>query len=118
MNNLIVLKHRYLRARRDAEFRARLLSEARLSRTFSGWMALVFGAATIGQQCYDVSRGASWMNSSVACCAVGFLLSVISRSRESDRIGMLLSMDEPPNQSPDPTSSSVTAPAGQESRRP
>jgi hypothetical protein len=100
------------RARTDAGFRAHLLDNARYTKSAFGWSAFFFAALAVGPSVYDGLRYGMWTSSTSILAAVSCAFSLLIYDKFGDRIAMLTSMDDVPNQLPDPTSPSVTPPAG------
>jgi hypothetical protein len=101
----------FRRARTDAGFRAHLMENARYMKSASGWGALVFAILAVGPAVFDGLRYGVWISSTCIFSTISCAFCVLVREQFGDRVAMLMSMDEVPNQLPDPTSPSVTPPA-------
>jgi hypothetical protein len=116
MKTRTVLEEQFRRARHDIDFRAHMMENATYSRSLNGWAAVVFAVLATSQTIYEVVRGGAWVNPTPGFCAVGCAIAVLAYNKAGERIAMLGSMGDLPNQSSEPALSSVTPPAGQESR--
>ena len=104
------------RARTDADFRAHFLEEARYKKSAFGWCALIFAVLAAGPALYDGLRYGIWNLSAHLPSAASCVFSILMLDKFGDRVAMLTSMEDEPNQLSEPTLASGTSPAGQEPR--
>jgi hypothetical protein len=90
--------------------------ELRTSRKERGISAIGSAVAALGITLYNGIRRGVWINDFAVICAGYFVVYFFVYRRLKAREANLDSIEQTPNQLTDPTLSSVTPPAGQESR--
>jgi hypothetical protein len=118
MNRNETFREYFRRARYDRKASGQLLRTAKGARKLFGSVVIVFAVLTFWQSGYQLLHGASWLSRSVFIDVVGLITNLLVYEKLGERIIALEVLAESPNQSPDPTPASVTAPAGQEPRHP
>ena len=84
----------------------------RSARSGIGWCALLFAVAAVVPSLIDGIRNHRWVSSASIFCAVSFVVNLLIYVRFTTRLKQLALLEIAPNQLPDPTSPSVTPPAG------
>ena len=103
-------------ARLDPIRRKECLAHSMYARKANRWLAALFGVIAIAPAIYAWSSNGHPEILGVA--AAGCLVTFLTANRFTERIAVLKSFDEMPNQSSEPTLASGTSPAGQEPRLP
>jgi len=103
-------------ARNNPALREQYLAHSRYARNANLWLAVLFAIFAIGPAIYAWSTGTHAELSGVA--GAGCLITFLTANHLKERIAMLRSFEEMPNQSSDPTPASVTPAAGQPPRQP
>jgi hypothetical protein len=100
MNTKAKLRDYLRRARSDASLRSSLLGNARFLKKVFGWITVVWAFLLLAQ---IASEGRPWFSSSSATAWLGVVFAVMSYDKFSDRVAMMESMEEQPNQPSAPT---------------
>jgi hypothetical protein len=116
MNNHESLRESMRRAAHEPAYRAHLLASARYSRSFFGWMLLVFGALGLWQAGYGLWSGGAWMSRGLVldlfCAAANLLI----YDKFGDRVAVLEALDKVPDPSTGSEPDAGASPAGREPR--
>lgn len=102
MNNKETLREYFRRARTDPSVRARLLENARLSRSVFGWLVLVFGILTIWQTGYQFWKEGVWVSRSSTFYTFSFAIVWLIYDKFGDRVAALSAMDDLPSETAHP----------------
>jgi hypothetical protein len=113
-NEALTEYFRQARLSRAARDRAIMLS--RRARNMNGCLAAVFACIVLFPFIYSYFTGEPYSLSKSA--GLGFLVTAFTFNRFGERLAMLSSFEDSPNQSTDPTFSSSTPLAGPEARHP
>lgn len=103
MNTKAKLRDYLRRARSDVSLRGRLLDNARFLKKVFGWITVVWALLLLAQIAFE---GRPWFSSSSTTAWLGLVFAVMSYDKFSDRVAMMESMEEQPNQPSDPTCTS------------
>jgi len=116
MNRNETFREYFRRARYDRRASGQLLRTAKVARRFFGSIVIVFGVLTVWQSGYQLFHGAGWLSRSVFIDVVCLVTNLLVYDKLGERIIALEVLAESPNQSSEPTLSSFSPPAGQETR--
>jgi hypothetical protein len=79
---------------------------------------LLFAFAAVAPSLYLGWRGRGWIWWPTILLSIFSVVNLLAYLHYTKRLKNLATLENAPNQSPDPTSGSVTPPAGQEPRQP
>jgi hypothetical protein len=118
MSNHETLKESIKRATTDSGFRAHLLANAKYTRSFCGWILVIFGALGLWELGDELWRNSPWLSRGLVLDLFCFAINLLVYDKFSDRVAVLGAIDKVSNQSTDPTLASGTPAAAQPARLP